>query len=124
MGKRLPVVHTPDGTRAVDADGKPINPASVDKYIASKFGASLEEVTAAMTTLAKSMTPAELRAGAFGLYEQFRPGVADGLPGWGTRLIGPLQLVFRVPRRTFGGKRSSSLGALRRRRQSRRHACR
>lgn len=83
MGKRLSIVHTPDGPRALDAGGKAISPASVEKYIASKFGAALGEVTDAMTTLAKSMTPAELRARAFGLYEQFRPAVADGVPGWG-----------------------------------------
>jgi len=38
MGKRIPVVVTPDGVRAADTAGRPVNSASVEKYLAGKFG--------------------------------------------------------------------------------------
>ena len=37
LGRHVPVVRTPDGLRAV-SKGKPGNPASVEKYLAAKFG--------------------------------------------------------------------------------------
>jgi hypothetical protein len=83
MGKRIPITKTKDGPRALDADGKPLNPASVEKYLAAKFGDGLDEARAAMTELAKSMTEPELRSQGFTLYEQFRPPVPEGVKGWG-----------------------------------------
>ncbi|WP_391349617.1 hypothetical protein [Azospirillum sp. A23] len=82
MGRSIPAVHTKDGLRAV-RHGKPITPASVERYLGSKFGADLEEVRHAMTGLAHSMPAADLARQAFRLYEAFRPEVKAGTAGWG-----------------------------------------
>src|SRR5512135_183299 len=47
MGRRIPVAHSPSGPLAL-ADGKPIQPKSVERYLASKFGEHYESVHAAM----------------------------------------------------------------------------
>jgi hypothetical protein len=85
MGRRIPVLQTPEGLRAVDADGKPLDPAAARRYVASRFGAVEGEVRAAMEALARSVRPAELRARAFALYESFRPEIPAGVAGWGAR---------------------------------------
>ncbi|MCW2240663.1 hypothetical protein [Azospirillum canadense] len=82
MGRSIPVVYTKDGLRAV-RQGKPITPASVDRYLASKFGDDLEDVRQAMTVLAHSLAAADLARQAFRLYEAFRPEVKAGTAGWG-----------------------------------------
>ncbi|MBL8701248.1 MAG: hypothetical protein JNK67_22925 [Alphaproteobacteria bacterium] len=83
MGRSIPIAKTKDGVRALDADGKPINPAGVDRYLDSKFGDGLVPAREAMTALAASMTTAELPVHAFSLYEDFRPTVPEGVKGWG-----------------------------------------
>ena len=85
LGRAVPVLHTDDGLRAVARDQKPVTPQSVEKYLASKFGAALADVRAAMTALARSRKPAALAEEAFGLYESFRPEVPAGESGWGAR---------------------------------------
>ncbi|MBP2233357.1 hypothetical protein J2847_006695 [Azospirillum agricola] len=75
MGRAIPAVHTKDGLRAV-RQGKPITPASVERYLVSKFGADLEEVRQAMTGLVHSLPAAELARQAF------RPEVKAGTAGW------------------------------------------
>ncbi len=82
MHRAVPVVVTADGIRAT-AKGKPVNPTSVEKYLAGKFGEHLEPVTRAMADLAKSYNPAQLADVAFKLYEQFRPKAPEGAEGWG-----------------------------------------
>ena len=82
LHRTIPAVITADGFRAV-AKGKPSNPASVEKYLASKFGEHLEPVTQAMAAVAKSYPPQELAEAAFLLYERFRPIVPEGTEGWG-----------------------------------------
>jgi hypothetical protein len=82
LHRAVPVIHTKDGVRALH-DDKPINPASVQKYLEGKFGDSLKAVQAAMTALAKSKAPADLADCAYGLYEQFRPQIPPGTQGWG-----------------------------------------
>ncbi len=84
LGRRVPVVRTKDGLRA-SPGGKPDDPAAVERYLESKFGAALAEARAAMTALAKALPPAELAARAFALYEAFRPAVAAGAGGWGAK---------------------------------------
>ena len=37
MGRAVPVLHTDEGLRAVGKDQKPVEPASVEKYLKSKF---------------------------------------------------------------------------------------
>ena len=81
----MPVLHTEDGLRAVGKDEAPVSPASVEKYLKSKFGESLPAVRAAMVALAKSRRPETLADEAFHLYEKFRPSVPAGESGWGRR---------------------------------------
>jgi hypothetical protein len=82
MGAEVPVLDTKDGVLAI-AEGKPMAPAAVERYLAQKFGDQLGEVEAAMRTLAASRTKAKLAAVAFSLYEKFRPAIPAGAPGWG-----------------------------------------
>lgn len=94
MGRSVPAVHTKDGLRAV-RQGKPITPASVNRYLAGKFGDDLEDVRQAMTVLAQSLPPADLARQAFRMYEAFRPDVKAGTAGWGAE--GELDLAKLAP---------------------------
>ena len=80
----VPAVRTPDGLRAT-SDGKPTAPASVHRYLESKFGEALDDVREAMAALARSLAKDELAASAFSLYEAFRPGIPAGVRGWGAK---------------------------------------
>jgi hypothetical protein len=82
LGRTVSVVNTKDGIRAV-IKGKPISPASVERYLEGKFGDDLPRVTRAMQKLARAYRPKELAATAFPLYERFRPEIPDGIKGWG-----------------------------------------
>ena len=83
-GRSVPAVNTPDGVRAVIKD-KPIEPESVERYLESKFGESLEPARAAMQELAKAFRTEELSSNAFSLYERFRPSIPEGVTGWGAK---------------------------------------
>lgn len=85
LGRAVPVLHTDEGLRAVGKDQAPVSPASVEKYLKSKFGEAMPAVRAAMMALAKSRSPERLAEEAFRLYEQFRPGVPAGESGWGAK---------------------------------------
>jgi hypothetical protein len=82
VGRRVPAVQTEHGLRAT-VKGAEIDPKSVERYLEKKFGAELAEAHAALETLAQSYPPQELERRAFALYEQFRPTVPEGVPGWG-----------------------------------------
>ncbi len=82
LGRAVPATATPDGLRALSKD-EPIAPASVERYLESKFGDSLPDVRSAMERLAASRRRERLAEEAFRLYEQFRPTVPAGLKGWG-----------------------------------------
>lgn len=82
MGRAVPVVSVPGGLRAVQ-DGKPVEPAAVERYLAGKFGANLAEARQAMQELALALEPDALAASAFHLYERFRPAIPSGVKGWG-----------------------------------------
>ncbi len=82
LHRAVPAVQTPDGLRAL-SNGRPISSASVERYLANKFGDRLDDARAAMTGLARSMSPSELARSAYDLYEQFRPAVPAGVRGWG-----------------------------------------
>ena len=84
MGRSIPAVNTAHGIRAVDKD-KPIDPASVERYLSEKFGPALEDVRHAMSALAASFKPQELADRAFGFYERFRPSIPEGVRGWGAK---------------------------------------
>src|ERR1039457_5375215 len=77
LHRAVPVVQTPEGLRALSKE-QPIAPASVERYLSSKFGDALGPVSAAMTELADSRDPEELASAAYGLYEQFRPAIPRG----------------------------------------------
>lgn len=83
LHRAVPAVQTEAGLRALAKD-RPIDPASVQRYLIGKFGDALENVYEAMTTLAQSRKPADLAAEAYVLYERFRPAVPAGVKGWGT----------------------------------------
>jgi hypothetical protein len=55
----------------------------VQKYLETKFGDALEDVSDAMLELAKSLPPSQLAQKAYGLYEKFRPEIPPGKKGWG-----------------------------------------
>ena len=82
LHRAVPVVKTPEGLRAVAKD-IPIDPASVQRYLAGKFKDGLGPVSAAMVELADSRDPEDLAAQAYALYEQFRPATPTGEAGWG-----------------------------------------
>jgi hypothetical protein len=82
LNRRVPVISTDHGMRAT-VKGQPIDPTSVRRYLAQKFGHELADVQAAMEALAKAYTPDQLAAQAYELYEQFRPHVPEGKKGWG-----------------------------------------
>jgi hypothetical protein len=84
LGLALPVVRTPEGLRAVNK-GKPGNPAQIEKYLAGKFGARLEDARAAMVELAAAQEPDDLYRRGFRLYERFRPKMPAGESGWGAK---------------------------------------
>lgn len=84
LGRQVPALETPDGVRAA-LSGRPIDPASVSRYLEQKFGDALSAVRRAMTKLARSLTPERLETRAFALYLQFRPDVPAGTEGWGAR---------------------------------------
>jgi len=82
LGRAVPAMRTPDGLRALSG-GRPIAPASVQRYLEAKFGEDLARVRARMEKLALAMPPRELAAHAYRLYEEFRPEVPAGVRGWG-----------------------------------------
>jgi hypothetical protein len=82
LQRAVPAVHTSDGLRALSKN-KPIDPASVERYLEGKFGEALEDARTAMNTLARAHTPAELARRAYGLYADFRPDIPAGKKGWG-----------------------------------------
>jgi hypothetical protein len=99
LGRAVPVLHTDEGLRAAGKDQKPVVPASVQKYLVSKFGDTLPAVRHAMETLAESRDPEALADEGFRLYEAFRPVVPAGESGWGAK--GTLSLA-RIA--ALGGK--------------------
>ena len=90
-GRPVPAKNTDDGIRAVKGD-EAIEPASVQRYLETKFGDDLEAVVAALQVLAKAYRPRELAQEAYPLYEKFRPAIPGGKAGWGAK--GDLDLGF------------------------------
>ncbi len=80
----MPAVNTDQGVRAV-VKAEPIEPGAVERYLEGKFRESLPEVRKAMVELAKTFDGDELAQQAFGLYEEFRPAIPEGVGGWGAK---------------------------------------
>ena len=83
-GRQVPAINTPDGVRAVNKN-QPIEAKSVERYLESKFGESLDAARSAMRDLAKAFRPEQLLKNAFNLYEDFRPAIPAGVRGWGAK---------------------------------------
>ena len=90
LGRAVPVVRTPDGLRAV-SKGKPGNPASIEKYLAGKFGDRPRGSPGGHGRAAAAHEPGDLNRRGFRLYERFRPEVPRGESGWGA--MGELDLA-------------------------------
>ena len=84
VGRQVPAINTPGGVRAVTGN-QPIESKSVERYLESKFGESLDPVRAAMRDLANAFPREQVSKSAFGLYEQFRPAIPEGVRGWGAK---------------------------------------
>jgi hypothetical protein len=81
LHRAVPVMRTALGLRALAKD-RPISPASVERYLESKFGCNLGSAMRAMVKLAHSMPVEEIAARAYHLYEEFRPAIPAGVTGW------------------------------------------
>ena len=95
LGRALPVVNTEEGVRAV-IKSKSIDPEGVERYLESKFGDALLKTRKAMTELANATRPDELAQKGFGLYEQFRPAIPEGVVGWGAKGELDLELIRKL----------------------------
>ncbi|MGE5123052.1 MAG: hypothetical protein ACM3H7_00920 [Acidobacteriaceae bacterium] len=98
VGRGIPAVHTQHGLRATNK-GQEIAPDSVEKYLEKKFGDRLGEAKAALETLAQAYPPQELERRAFALYEQFRPGIPEGVHGWGATGDLDLELIHKLAKK-------------------------
>jgi hypothetical protein len=95
MQRAVAVVQTAEGLRAL-AKEKPVDPAGVERYLASKFGESLAPARQAMKHLAAALPPRDLALQAYGLYERFRPSIPAGERGWGAKGALDLALIERL----------------------------
>jgi hypothetical protein len=83
-GRQVPAINTADGVRTV-IKNQHIESKSVERYLESKFGDSLDIARTAMRDLAKAFRPEQLLKNAFSLYEEFRPAIPEGVRGWGAK---------------------------------------
>jgi hypothetical protein len=86
MKRVIPIVREGDEIRAL-SKAMPIQPASVRKYLTSKFGDTLPLFTERLTALANAFSVDELMADAMDLYTRFRPTVPPGVEGWGKKAV-------------------------------------
>ena len=56
-----------------------------DEILEGKFGEALPAVREAMRSLAKAFKSDLLAQEAFRLYEEIRPGIPEGVSGWGAK---------------------------------------
>jgi hypothetical protein len=66
LRRAVPAKYTEEGLRALSGES-PIRPESVQKYLESKFGDTLEDVSNAMLDLARSLPPPRLPEKGYGL---------------------------------------------------------
>lgn len=95
LGREIPVRSVDDGVRAVVND-RVEDPAYTDRYLDEKFCGDRTAAEEAMRALAQSYTVEELAHVGFGLYEEFRPTIPDGVRGWGAKGELDLGLVQRM----------------------------
>ena len=104
LGRRVRVGETDAGPRAI-AKGELVKPASVERYLAGKFGEHLTAARSAMTQLAQALPPRELAERAFHLYEAFRPEVPPDERGWGAKGVLDLNWIASLARRDSAHRR-------------------
>lgn len=68
-----------DGELRAVLKSQRIDPQTVERYWGRKFGDSLPEARKATRELAGAFDPEELGLCGFGLYEQFRPKIPEGV---------------------------------------------
>uniref|UniRef100_A0A7S0BLR5 Uncharacterized protein n=1 Tax=Rhodosorus marinus TaxID=101924 RepID=A0A7S0BLR5_9RHOD len=91
VGVRINAVRKTEGKevgyRALDDDGREISPSKPWTYIRRNFGANLEHAYGACRDLSEAIPMEELVSGptTYSVYEKFRPDVAYGAAGWGSR---------------------------------------
>ena len=95
LHRAVPAKHSDEGLRALSGES-PIHPESVQKYLESKFGDALEDISTAMVELAKSLPPSQLAEKAYALYEKFRPEIPPGKKGWGASGKLDLDLIRKM----------------------------
>jgi hypothetical protein len=95
LHRAVPAKHTDEGLRALSGES-PTRPESVQKYLESKFGDDLEDVSKAMLGLAKPLPPSQLAEKAYTLYEKFRPEIPPGKKGWGASGKLDLDLIRKM----------------------------
>jgi hypothetical protein len=83
-GRQVAAINTTEGVRAV-LKNQPIESKSVERYLESKFGESLDTARSVMRDLAKAFRPEQLLKNAFSLYEEFRPAIPEGVTSWGAK---------------------------------------
>lgn len=97
LGREIPVVKSAGGLRAAPG-GEEVRPEAVRAYLQKKFGEHLDDARSAMEELARSLTPAQLEARGFSLYEKFRPQIPEGTKGWGAKGDLDLNVIRRLAR--------------------------
>jgi hypothetical protein len=95
LHRAVPAKHTDEGLRALTGEN-PMRPESVQKYLESKFGDAIEDVSNSMLELAKSLPPRQLAENAYALYEKFRPEIPPGKKGWGASCKLDLDLIRKM----------------------------
>jgi len=95
LQRAVPARHTDEGLRALSGENT-IHPKSVQKYLESKFGDALEDVSDTLRNLAKSLPPPLLAQKAYTLYENFRPEIPPGKKGWGASGKLDLDLIRKM----------------------------
>jgi hypothetical protein len=83
-GQMVEAVKTKNGIRGL-VKGKPILPASVQRYLEGEFGYSLYRFEEEMQYLAKAFNRLQLADVAYPLYEKFRPAIPSGAKGAATK---------------------------------------
>ena len=73
-----------------------VEPDGVERYLEGKFGDALPKARKTMTELTAAFKPDELAQKGFGLYEQFRPKIPEGVQGWGAKGELNLELIRKL----------------------------
>lgn len=94
----MPVLQTPGGLRALAKD-RPIDPVVRRTVSGQQIWRFASPVRRAMANLAAAMSPHELAAQAYALYEKFRPKIPAGVGGWGAAGVLDLDVIGQLARK-------------------------